>query len=142
MQDGLVAPSSLHLPSDLRQGPVCGVLAVSVAVGVPFTRVWILIGERKSRRWRGVTNHSDRARALDFFGVRYHHAPLGRGDRVRLSTFVSTRLRYGVTYIIRTGGHVQVVRDGWVLDQSGASPVHRFWGRNKIVTSVITIAHT
>lgn len=142
MQDGLVAPSFLHLPADVRPGPVCGVLAVSVAVGVSFTQVWDLIKERKGRGWGGITNHSDRAHVLDFLGVRYHYDSLGRGERMRLSTFVSTRMRYGVTYIVRTGGHVQVVRDGWVLDQSGASPVHRFWGRNKIVTSVITIAHT
>lgn len=45
----------------------------------------------------------------------------------------------GNRYLVRTTGHIQIVRDNMVVDQGGLKPIDEYWGRRKQVKEVITI---
>ena len=48
-----------------------------------------------------------------------------------LKTFVDQHTIKGKTYIVTTSSHVQVVKDGIVIDQRGSFPISKYWGKNK-----------
>lgn len=133
---------TLARPVGDKLGRNCGVTCVAVLAGVPFDAAWLACwqairkgGRRKIRgRWNGGTTNSERLEALTNLGVTMAEVRLPR--RMRLETFVRLYARPGQAYMVRTGRHVQLVKDGRVLDQNvpEAVPVGEFWGRNKMVT--------
>lgn len=133
------APDKLFVRNDLRKGPNCGVTAVAVISGISVTEAFAIlrtIGNRTGR-WKGVTNVAQRAEALELLGVKTKAWALK--DRMRLETWVRDRAEPGKTYMVRTTGHVQVVRDGWVMDQSGLWRTCAFRPRKKLVTHVTEV---
>jgi len=133
------APDKLFVRNDLRRGPNCGVTAVAVAAGIPVNEAFELIRKikRKSRRWKGSTCVADRATALEQLGVQTKAWNLK--DKMRLETWIRDRAEPGKTYMVRTTGHVQVVRDGWVMDQSGLWRYGTFRLRKKLVSHVTEV---
>jgi len=125
------------LPAGARPGPNCGVTAVAVAAGCPFEDAWRVMSAGKRGNWKGRTTHNERLAALRWFGVRFR--PINFLFRETLVSFVRRRAEPGRLYYVWTTGHVQMVRDGVVLDQLGPKPIHAFWGRRKLIRSVLLI---
>lgn len=125
--------------------PVCGVLAVAIAADRPFLEVFGLFAEKRSGNWKGRTTPQERVRVLTLLGVNYqtHQAGLSKllPRQMTLACWVREFARPGVTYIVTTSGHVQIVKDGEVLDQTNpfAVPVGRHWGHRKMVRMVLEI---
>lgn len=121
-------PEGMSLPAGNRTGPNCGVTAVAAFTGVSFDRVWKLIAPRKGPGWRGTTYPHDRAAALKALGADTVTVKMAR---VRLQTLVN-RLPWGRTFMVHTTGHVQVVRNGIVMDQGGPAPIAEYRFRRDI----------
>lgn len=109
--DGFVLPPDMH-----RIRNTCGVVAISVLAGVPFRAVWDFIktARNKGNSWTGYTYRQDREAALDHFGVKT--TKITCASRRALRNFQPLP---GRTYMVRVGGHILVLRDGWVIDQCG-----------------------
>ena len=135
----LQKPDGLALPLGCRRGPNCGVTAVAVATGKTFDEVWNYIRAKfySGKRWQGGTRERERAAALSHFG-RWNLTLPVKG-KPSLQQWVKSHAQPGAIYIVRTAGHVQVVKDGWCLDQSGPAPVASFWGRRKFVTHITLV---
>ena len=122
------------------EAPNCGVTAVAIAAGVTFQVAWDIlkkIGNRNGN-WKGVTYVHQQVTALKELGVKYQHNYIK--GRPTLQQWVQWETKPGVTYMVVTTGHVQVVKDGKVVDQT-PEPVHytKFWGARKKVREVIEI---
>ncbi len=114
--------------------PCCGVLAVAVCANAPFTKVWEMMKEQKGvgHQWRGRTNHNDLRKALTAFKVRWvEEMP----PYTTLATWVDQHAVKSQMYLVRTGGHFQVVLKGAVVDQRGIASIKDYWGHRKMVTS-------
>jgi hypothetical protein len=144
-------PERLSLPEGARRGGNCGVTATAIAAGISFDQAWDLFEKhckriRNSKRWTGGTHDHERELVLGKLGVSYRVIKfpelvydIGNGAKPSLKKFVEWGTVRGTLYIVTTSGHVQIVQDGWVTDQSGSKPIDEFWGRNKRVQSVEVI---
>src|SRR3546814_8916081 len=116
----------LALPDDFAHANVgcCGVLAVAIMADVPFQRAWDTLKPMQKRpgAWKGKTYHHHRIAALAILG---HSAETATPTRRRTLTTVVKSLEPGRTYMVRVRGHVVTVRNGIVVDQSGAHPIDR-----------------
>ena len=56
-----------------------------------------------------------------------------------LKTFVKKHTLPGKRYMVRTTGHVQVLQDGWVVDQGGVKHIDEYRGAGKIVKDAVRI---
>lgn len=129
----------MALPEGNRIGPNCGVTAIAVAAGVDFDTVWNLLkagmSPDRARKWKGGTSHSQRVAVLHMLGVRFTEIPMRR--KMRLRTVAQWSMTTpGVRYMVRTTGHVQILRDGIILDQAGPVAAALHWGRNKLVSHI------
>ena len=124
----------------------CGIIATALLIGVDYLDAVTALrdhakaqGTRLTKGW-GVTH----AGWTYLSWVEAVSAQLGAplvemvnpgGTLLRVSRY----LRPGQTYLIRTGGHFQVVRDGLAYDQANraGTPIASFWGRNKRVTHLL-----
>ena len=151
-------PEGFVNPDDQVTGPNCGVTAVSIAMGISFKQSWELhkrVG-KKSNKWKGSTFKQDRTKVLRLLGAKYRVldrytdiTTYGREKNTKnltlaynpitLQKYVKWCCNFSSTYIITTTGHVQVVKGGWVIDQTGSKPIHEFWGKGKRVMEVIEI---
>lgn len=140
-------PEGLNLPAGARKGGNCGVTAVAIAAGVSFDQAWDLFKKhchrmRINEKWKGNTHTHERMKVMKKLRLKYEVLPQRkfRDDKtVRLPSlkkFVEWNTKKGVLYIVTTTGHVQLVQDGWVIDQGGIKAIDEFWGRNKIVEEV------
>lgn len=136
-------PDGMALPADVKMGPNCGVTAIAIVAGVSFNKAFAFIRDASGRaaNWKGTTCIGDRRKAFHHFGIKVAEidVPTRREGRMTLRTWIDHRARKGVTYMIDTTRHVQVVRDGVVTDQRGKKPIADYWGKNKIVTRVFVI---
>jgi hypothetical protein len=120
--------------------PNCGVTAVAVVARKPFDKVFSDMKRREGKRgnWKGRTFPQEIDRALKDQGVSATRMEMDAKSRKQtLKTFVRD-VDHKKTMIIRTTGHIQVVKDGYVIDQTLAEPkpVEKFSGRNKRVQGV------
>ena len=130
------APTGLALPTGARSGPNCGVTATAVVCGLTFDEAWHKLRNGRNANWKGKTTVADWMHVLTNMGIAHEVRMV---KTMTLHRWVNVYSKRGVTYMVRTSGHVQVVKDGWVLDQGGAKPLHKFWGRAKRLTHVIEI---
>jgi len=121
------------LPSGAFMGPNCGVTAVAIAAGVSMSKAWDLFtaNYNKSPKWRGGTRHRERLAVLDQLNVTYREF---EPKRMTLTAFAASTNGDNKTYMVTTTGHVQMVRNGQILDQRGAVPVNQHWGRRKFIS--------
>ena len=129
-------PTGFSLPQGSRSGPNCGVTAVAIICGLTFDDAWNRLRGKRNANWKGKTTVRDWIAVLEQLGVKHD---LRTVTGMTLQTFVQTKARKGVRYMARTSGHVQVVQDGWVIDQMGAKHISQFWGRRKRLTHIIEI---
>ena len=125
----------IRMPGDTPGGMGnCGVVAIATFTGKPYQMVesWIRHHCRKPGNWKGSTRYSDQKAALRVFN-RKRSAAFNVKRRMTLKTWVSREMQPGVTYMIWTTAHLQVVRDGFVTDQSGTWPISQYWGKGKAV---------
>ena len=149
-------PIELAIPHDQIAGGNCGVTAIAVITGKSLESCFDLFRNvnpdkyaRKS--WKGATSDKDRAKVMDLLGLKYRKVTGYIGDSkwfgkrkflnfdcdpITLRKYIEWHCKSGTTYKIITTLHVQVVKDGWVIDQSGRKPIDEFWGKNKRVVSV------
>ena len=127
----------LSLPEGNRRGGNCGITAVAILAKVPFDTVWYYLKVGK-RRWVGGTTNTEQQKALTHFGVKFEELPNLRGQPM-LKDWIRYNSKPGITYLVTTKRHVQVVKDGMVIDQKGLNPIHEYWGRSKHVTRVLKI---
>jgi hypothetical protein len=131
----------MTLPPDNKVGPNCGVTCVAIAAGVTFEKAWRTLRplRRGGRgRWNGATSHSERKKALDVLGVKYKQLKDSDTYHCTLRGLYDKYLRTGKLYMVRTTGHVQMVRNGLILDQSGLHNMEG-WRARKRVRDVLLI---
>jgi len=129
--------AGMKAPVGERNGPNCGITAVAVAANVNFDTAWLFFKRRFHSgrgRWSGGTKKIERLKALDHFNIKYevkvfrHKVPLwwfgGKKD---------------IMYMITTTHHVQIVKNGFVIDQKGLTPMRNYWGKGKKIIEVIEI---
>ena len=138
-------PDGMNLPEGARNGGNCGVTAVAIAANVSFDQAWDLFKQhcpriKDNKRWTGGTYDRERNTVMKKLGIKYANVPsktfLNSNRLPTLKRFVEWNTKKGALYIVTTTHHVQVVKDGWVIDQSGAREIENYWGRNKIVDRV------
>lgn len=128
----------------------CGLVAIAAATGYSYTHVeqWFR-NERPGRNgnWQGSTRTYEYPLFFGRHGVdadrmeSVHYSSPLIPRRMSLKRWATVYAKPGVLYLVVTTGHVQVVRDQHVLDQSVQEPVHvsqAVW-RNKLVKHVIKI---
>ena len=142
-------PDGLKLPTGNLTGPNCGVTAIAVASGISFDRVFKMFQTSKeninNKRWRGGTYDYERRQIMDVLKIKYKTltfkeilAQTGKG-RPTLQKFIDLATRKDELYIITTTGHVQVVQNGWVIDQGGPKPISEYRARRALVCNVEVI---
>tara|TARA_R100000808_G_C2155393_1_gene167756 strand:+ start:8688 stop:9428 length:741 start_codon:yes stop_codon:yes gene_type:complete len=159
-------PEGLALPEGARSGPNCGVTAMAIAANISFDAAWDLLERlhrdrrggllsniktknnmfSKKTKFTGATYDDVREIAYKKIGLKttkinwkniFNIAKKSGGHTVlTLKNFVEWGTVKGKTYIVTTTGHVQVVRDGWVIDQGGAKHIDEFNGKNKHINSI------
>ena len=140
-------PEGLSLPEGARSGPNCGVTAMAIAANISFDSAWDLLErvDKRSKKFTGATFDADREIAYKKLGLkttkinfkdRYDIAKKKGNFVLTLKNFVEWGTVKGKTYIVTTTGHVQVVKDNWVIDQGGAKPIAEFHGKAKHVDSI------
>ena len=93
---------------------------------------------RNNKRWRGATYDYERRRIMDVLKIKYRTLKvkeiLGQTGKCRptLQKFIDLATRKDELYIITTTGHVQVVQNGWVIDQGGPKPISEYRARTCI----------
>jgi len=122
--------------------PVCGVTAVAVVAGLDFLKVYDAMKKREGKRgnWKGRTRPEEIDRALKAHGVvatRMEMDNRRKAKRQTLKTF-ARGVDHSLPMILRTTGHIQVLKDGYVIDQtlSKPVPVSQYNGRNKYVRGI------
>lgn len=129
-------PTGFAVPAGDKQGPNCGVTAVSIVCGIPFDQAWTELGVNKGPQWKGWTTVMDWIRVFNSYSIKY---TLLKHRRPTLQAFVRQSASTGVRYMVRTTGHVQLVENGWVIDQAGPAHISKYWGRRKRITHVIEL---
>ncbi|MDD9918003.1 MAG: hypothetical protein OXT01_25410 [Rhodospirillaceae bacterium] len=134
LPDGLEQPD---IPRPLA--PNCGPLALAIAIGVPVEEMMDLYRHtfKFGPRWRGKTHLGQHRTILNILGVkwRYHYGK----SRGSLGKWFENHGVPGRVYLIRTGNHFQVVREGWRCDQNGWMPLWSERCKNNRVTHVYEI---
>lgn len=117
---------SMSLPEDNRKNGNCGITALAIVLGVSFDEVWNAYQEFHPRKgnWKGTTHHYPRLKVLKKYGVKFNDGERKKNKRnMSLKSWVHWHQRPNTTYMITTTGHVQVVRNGMVMDQTTPNPV-------------------
>lgn len=128
-------------PRGTPSGPNCGITAIAVAAGVSFAAAKRAFLNRFPKRgnWKGGTRESERMEVLADLGVKVRRVELPRRMALRtwvLSCCPNTKARY----IVRTTGHVQIVKGNRVTDQHNeACSIIWFNGGGRHVRSVYRI---
>lgn len=118
--------------------PNCGPTAVAYAVNASVSEIMDLFRTvfKKGSRWRGRSNVKQLVHLCRMYDrpAKISH-PKGR----TLASWVEWETKPGVSYIVRTGGHFQHVKDGIVSDQHMSTSVADFHWKSKRVTHVIEL---
>lgn len=127
------------LPNNHPSAPCCGVTAVANITGEPFDKVWHMLSLRYGKTWKGTTWNDDLMWVIDALGWTYNTFQPARTNRFTLEEFTHSLALPNITYMVWTPGHVQVVRNKKVLDQSIDLFIERVPWRRKKVRRVLTL---
>lgn len=118
--------------------PNCGPAAVAYAVNASVSEIMDLFRTvfKKGDRWQGRSNVKQLAHLCCMYD---RPAKVSRTKGRTLASWVEWETKPGVSYIVRTGGHFQHVKDGIVSDQHMSAPVADFHWKSKRVTHVIEL---
>lgn len=129
------------------KGPCCGVLACAIATQTKFADAWWWFKKTyekcASPRWKGSTYTLWYKAFLDRHNVDYERLSPGKfGDnwyKKPLTYFARVKAKPDTAYLITTTGHAQVLYNDMVVDQRGAVPIGKYWGKLKKVDAAIEI---
>lgn len=126
-------PFPADMPDRANRMGCCGIVAACLFTGASWTEVWSTIRRecRKPGNWRGGTRHHERLKALR--KLNKERSAAFRTVRTTLRRWINLHAQDDVTYMVVTTGHVQVIRNGFVYDQSGCWSILEYPGRNKII---------
>lgn len=135
----------MSLPKDAKSGPNCGLTSLAIVAGCSLKEaeeayqqsLEAIVGRRMQGNWRGRTYMEPLKRAMTKKGVKYA-TMLGVPQKV-LHRFIKENADPNKRYLIRTTGHIQIVRGNMVVDQAGLKPIDNYWGRRKQVKEILVI---
>lgn len=122
--------------------PLCGIFAIAFVAGRPVEEMFSLYKKthRKSNGWRGRTHHDKCQVILNKLGIEWSPVK-GLLTSCSLAKWVEWHTVKGRTYIVGTGSHIQVVRDGIVHDQHGCAPIDDYrWKRSRVKIATLISA--
>ena len=131
-------------PKDGRgEDPNCGVLAVATVTHRPLAVVFDHMKAKygKNGNWKGRTVDSQVINTVGELGGKlenvYHREAMGVKRGPQFMKWVTEKAKEGTPYMVWTTGHVQIVKNGKVYDQSGCgTPIAEYWGRRKFIRRV------
>ena len=130
----------LSTPADMPRGKGnCGIVAVAIFTGSTHQQVWDTIKKqhRKPGNWGGGTRHYERLTALRALN-KGRSVAFAIPGKPTLQAWARENCREGVTYMVRTTGHIQCVKrvDGvlWYCDQRGTYKLENCRGKLKRAT--------
>lgn len=118
--------------------PNCGPAAVAYAVNANISEIMDLCRSafKFGANWKGRTSVSMLVKLCRMYD---RPTKVSRTKGRTLASWVEWETKRGVSYIVRTGGHFQHVKDGIVSDQHMSVPVADFHWKSKRVTHVIEL---
>jgi len=126
-------PYPSDMPAKASRMGCCGIISVALFTGAGFAEVWDTIrrAHRKPGNWGGGTRHNERLTAIR--KLNKGRSAAFKVQRMTLRKWINLHAKDDTTYMIRTTGHIQVVRNGFVYDQSGCWSILEHPGKNKMV---------
>ena len=132
----------MKYPTDAQgDQPNCGVTAVATIAGKTVAEVFTYMKEKYGKRghWKGRTQQKQVIDTLRDYGFtldqRFIREGKKRGPQLQKQAFALNTI-----YLVWTTGHVQVVFDDKVYDQSGEFPMHEYWGRRKFIVRIMEVS--
>lgn len=125
------------------QKPICGVLAVAVAAGVTYDVAHDAIKRAMHKltphrqRFGGWTQPNWQNDALSQLGVKFEETIIA-SKKPKLINAIAD-FEPDVTYIVGTPKHVQVIRNGVLIDQGKLAPVATCSQAKKHVNRIVKI---
>ena len=125
--------------------PLCGVFAAAFVLGKPVAEVMTMFRRKflKGSRWQGRMSRRELHTLLRLLGVKWTEVGyMAQKRRCSLAKWVDWNTAKGGTYLVETGGHFQVVRDGIVYDQVqgvNGTPIDSFSMRRHRVKCALLI---
>jgi hypothetical protein len=131
----------IQYPSDgLGNSPYCGVLAVAIVAHRSVAEVFDIMKNAYGKRgnWKGRTQDFQVIETATKLGIKlYCVRPRTQNKGTQFMKWVNTEAALGKTYMVWTTGHVQIVANGKVYDQSGCgTPIIEHWGRRKFIQRI------
>ena len=117
---------------------MCGVLAVAVTAGRTLDEVFRYMARSHRGNWKGSTTALERTAALEHFGVKVQKVEV-ISNLWNLQRWARNYARPDVSYIVHTTKHIQVVCNGFVIDQMGLKIIRDYWGKGKKVLDVLEV---
>lgn len=132
---------SLECPSDVSNGPVCGITATSIITGKSFKEVREVYRSFQEDDWKGTLDNAD---ILDVLENHYELEVTDITGNIAgyplKKVIVPLALKNPETMLlIFTTDHVQVVVDRYVCDQYGLYMIKEYWAKSLPIISVYKI---
>lgn len=131
------------VPDKIKNMPVCGVIATSIASGRPFSEVWQYYKHASGEKsFNGGLLRSKIKTGLEHFGVgmtEFKDYPKHKCKRFKQVATYLDLLDPKVPYIIFTTKHVQILWGSYVIDQGNKKRIVDYHHRNKRVDEVYAI---
>lgn len=132
----------MYYPQDVNsEAPNCGVTAVAIISGKSVADVFAYMKEKFGRggNWKGRTFQKeviDTLRDFGFYVKEVYKKPADkRGTQFQKHIF----FKRDIPHVVWTTGHVQVVYQGKVYDQTGCFNTSEYWGRRKFITRIVEV---
>lgn len=127
-------PYPADMPDRAARVGCCGVISVALFTGASFNDVWTTIQRvhRKPGNWKGSTRHNERMSAAR--KLNKGRSAAFKTQRMTLRRWINLHAVDDTTYMVKTTGHIQVVRNGFVYDQSGCWSILDYPGNHKIIS--------
>jgi len=131
-------------PKDGRGNkPNCGVLVVATVTHKPLSEVFAHMKAKygKNGNWKGRTFDHQVINTIGELGGRlenvFHKDTMGVKRGSQFMKWVNEKAQKDSAYVVWTTGHVQIVKEGKVYDQSGCgTPIAEHWGRRKFIKRI------
>lgn len=119
--------------------PLCGQLAVAICANVSLEvaeRVLRKHMPKHRSRWTGTTYHEQRVAALHDLGLNPVDHKFGR---MTLQRLIFDHLDPFRMYMVNVTGHVVIVNNQEIIDQSQYSTVQNHWAKRKFIIDVTEV---
>lgn len=126
---------------------ICGVHATAVITGHTFSKTWKTFASIHSPRWRGRLANIKIVKGMKDLGaelqscnsnefIQLHRRPL-----IQVVTALTMTQEPGAVFVIFIRGHVVVVQDNKVVDQSGVWDIKEYPGKNRLMLYILQVTN-